>query len=546
MARFTVSAVFPGISATTGGPRGARQVYRGVMSSGRVKEFAERGPQAVAGIALGMRERFVTKAVVGKVLSGVGVVSPLFYSSIGSALPMRSTALPKVEGTSALQEVREDISGEFKRETFGAVRRSTSPISAQGGVSEDTAAVLERREPVRVQPFVQHRSISPTISSSGEKKFAELRANLQSGPMARGTPAHGFFWPSFMERVELAERVGKSNVEATSGIFAGSKPEGLSVLGARDKTTPADPLLPEGVPEVTLISDMGPLHSSLSPKVKVGDPKEVEFSAWERDKFVAKWDSGLKRVSRDTAASSGKPPANLPIHEAAAVSVEMSKDRTGVSFASEYKLEKMFESKALSQNKGSYVRRKHRPLEEYLQRHRFIVFDATGDGRSVFEWEDGQAVKSLVAGFSSCDAPFVEVVTESVKEGTWEFPRQIPVSVTEGRLIFRKGVIRTETDFWVWIQQALRGNLTRRTIRVLSYGRDRFQTWGRPEKSRRIWGEWTLVNCFPVRYQAGDGWDAYSGDVLLAELEVVYEFFEESTPEDVKNVLGLQNSLEAR
>jgi hypothetical protein len=179
--------------------------------------------------------------------------------------------------------------------------------------------------------------------------------------------------------------------------------------------------------------------------------------------------------------------------------------------------------------------------EAFLQQHRFLVFDFTPDPNSVFEWTDGGAYKSLAAGFSYCDSPSMTIRTETVKEGTWEFPREIPIGVEPGRLSLQKGIVRTTTSFYLWIEQFLRGNVTRRTLKILAYGNNLTRArnsmggaWNMPEGNARVvYGEWTLYNCAPIHYKAGQGWDARTGEIQIAEMDIAFEWFEESSPVDI-------------
>lgn len=456
-----------------------------VRTEGRIKEYMDKGPQARAHALLSIREQFLTKALVGKVLPGVGLVNPLFYGlgQQGGKFFRGATTLSKTEETSALEKEPKGVPKEFRRESFEAARPPMRSVTA--AVSKSTPALIKAVPPYRVHPVVVHDGVSPKMSP-----------DLQ-------------------------------------GEHEGLRKGSLSVLSSRSMNTSADTILLPPVPKATVGANVS--HPSVSPMEKVTQPPEAMFSVKTRRAFEFFKGSALQFVDKDTAADAVSVPPGLPVYHPVATSVNAAADRQGTRLAKKPGDQKIFVAGEVSpfRRMGRLSRYKRGFFEEFIQRHRFVVFDATRDGYSVFEWRENDPIHSLAAGFASFDAPFLEIVTESVKEGTWEFPRQIPVSVTEGRLTFRKGVVFTETDFWVWIQQALRGNITRRKIMVQAYGMSTSKgvpVGYQPTSNLGICGEWTIFNCFPVRYQAGDGWDAASGDILTAEMEIAYEFFEESTP----------------
>jgi phage tail-like protein len=170
--------------------------------------------------------------------------------------------------------------------------------------------------------------------------------------------------------------------------------------------------------------------------------------------------------------------------------------------------------------------------EEFAQSHRFYVADITNDGKSVFEWEEnGSPPTTLAAGFSGCTAPKFELASKEIKEGTWEFPRVFCTGANAQTITLSKGLVRTETGFYLWVLNAMRGLLTRRTIKVVSYGRNpRVQNaWSKPERLDDVAScVWTLYNCYPVGYRTSQDWDGDSGKIQISELDMHYEWFEES------------------
>ena len=132
----------------------------------------------------------------------------------------------------------------------------------------------------------------------------------------------------------------------------------------------------------------------------------------------------------------------------------------------------------------------------------------------------------------------MEGVTTEIKEGTWEFPRLFLTGMQAGKITLSKGMTKATTGFYLWILNALRGLLTRRTLQIVSYGRgsvsntwseDPKDPWRLPQQLRgSSTAVWTLFNCIPIGYHAGKVWGASSGEVQIADLDVHYEWFEEA------------------
>lgn len=547
-----------------------------LLNNSDVKQGLEKGPQGIAHAAVGLVEQFATRGLIGKVLPGVGMINPLlgiFTEPIVSAIKAQlnaqllqpifgggpTQALNMVDATGAssdvtgIRQVVSNVQGFLPRFEY----RSTGDDSFKRGTFADPYLggfnLPDTRPTSAVGSPLDTRMASEKPFAS--ENFSELRQVLGTNPMAMGTETHGIFLESSEAKVSNAESNGGSNIKATSGVFTSTKDAGNTVLGFVDRDTAADPTLPTGAIPVTSIID-SVFHASLKPQLPL-DMTSRKFSA--EDSASARSLGGtLASTSVDTTArnpkidpdtgaafAGGSRPGNHILNSGLNTKfTEVGGQGVG-DLAGTVGLEG---GDVVAVMGTASVRRHiiedsaHNVLSEaFLQQHRFLVFDATGDSRSVFEWTDGEVVNTLAAGFSYCDAPSLSIRTEDVKEGTWEFPRQIPVGADPGRITMSKGIIRSTTGFYLWIEQFLRGNITRRTLKILAYGRNlepdindsTTGPWNRPEKKRAIYGEWTLYNCAPLRYSAGQGWDARTGEIQIADLEVGYEWFEESSPIDL-------------
>lgn len=550
-----------------------------LLNNSDVKQGLEKGPQGIAHASIGLVEQFATRGVIGKVLPGVGMINPLLglliepvVTAIKQQLNDRllnpifgggpTQALNMVDATGAssdvtgLRQVISNVKGFLPRLEFRSVgddsfKRGTFSEPALGGFNlPDTRPTSAVGSPL------------DTRMSSGKpfatENFSELRQVLATNPMAMGTETHGIFMESTKEKVATAESNGDSNIKATGGVFTSTKEAGNTVLGFADRATAADQTLPTGAIPVTNIID-SVFHASLKPQFPKDRDLDSLFSAEANHERKITQGGTLRLTSADTPGRDPKNDANDPSKRFSGPErfgniivgsgLDSKFTESGGQGVGDLAGTVGLEGGDVVAVMGTAGIRKHTIedsahnllSEAFLQQHRFLVFDATGDDRSVFEWTDGEVVNTLAAGFSYCDAPNLSIQTENIKEGTWEFPRQIPVGADPGRITMSKGIVRSTTGFYLWIEQFLRGNITRRTLKILAYGRnleaDQLDpttgTWNRPEKKRAVYGEWTLYNCAPLRYAAGQGWDARTGEIQIADLEVGYEWFEENSPVDL-------------
>ena len=262
----------------------------------------------------------------------------------------------------------------------------------------------------------------------------------------------------------------------------------------------------------------------------------------------------LPYVDKDTAAalpSTGSAESKI-------YNMPTSSDRSGSFLAKPYSLEKIFDlSKTtpkdrkmtqalgensvrryklenINKNERTGVNKEERPgldkpfWEEFAQSHRFLVYDNTDSAFSVFEWQNGSLPNTLAAGFSSCTPPSYQAATTEIKEGTWECPRVFITGLSAGHITLRKGLVQTRTGFYLWMMNALRGLLTRRTLRIVCY-RKLLKAYDTDNLNNGITCVWTLYNCLPVAYRPSGEWDANSGKVQISELDVHFEWFEEET-----------------
>lgn len=85
-----------------------------------------------------------------------------------------------------------------------------------------------------------------------------------------------------------------------------------------------------------------------------------------------------------------------------------------------------------------------------LQDHRFWAFDASSNQEV--------PVFSPLFGFSAIGAPTISVETEEIKDGTFQYPRQLVKGATVGPILFQRAASPFDSDFYDWITHAIYGS----------------------------------------------------------------------------------------
>jgi phage tail-like protein len=535
-----------------------------LLSSGLVKEGLEKGAQGTASAAIGVVESFASKGlrrITGRTLSGVGLINPLLgitaepiaselksqleNSVIKPLFGRQAVAVNAVEPTSGSEESAaarvvgeigariggylprlsglssEPVGPKFQKGTF-AVSRDKETGSVLKEAAKDTPARMKATLSTKVSPVVIHQGTNPLQDTKGmDKKFKSF------GPVAKTTKD---FTPL------------QTVVSQEEPKFPGSKrPEGQSVMGTSPKPEEytADAFELEAAVKLDQPNATSPYikHPSLQPKISTEWQLKQKFRATSIVRNV------LRANDTDTADKEPAETANVVTNKTKLSSRPSDKMEGDRKFPVAQKT--FFNARGITGELGRkrYVKEDFdgKLVEEFIQQHRFLVADVTGDGKSVFEYEDGKQPNTLAAGFAYCTSPEMNIDVETIKEGTWEFERSVPTGASVGTIELSKGIVSLETGFWLWIQSFLRGRMTRRKLEIFTYGRSKRGNPGFTsiEQIRaNVLGAWRLYNCMPTRYKAGQDWDASNGAIQIAQLEISYEWFEEipRTPTLVTNV----------
>jgi phage tail-like protein len=151
-----------------------------------------------------------------------------------------------------------------------------------------------------------------------------------------------------------------------------------------------------------------------------------------------------------------------------------------------------------------------------LHNFRFHVRTASEQGQ--FSSSEGEA------GFQSCTLPEVSAEAVEYREGTYTYTRKFPGLPTVTDVSLMRGVTKTDTSFFDWIQAAIRGGEYRTDMTIYHWHRDG-KTYGTLSDLNAA-RKYLCYEAFPIRVKPAADLDATSADVAIAEMDVAIEYFE--------------------
>lgn len=143
------------------------------------------------------------------------------------------------------------------------------------------------------------------------------------------------------------------------------------------------------------------------------------------------------------------------------------------------------------------------------------------------------------AGFSACTTPEMSAEAVEYREGTSVYTQKYPgVPSVGGDLTLSRGVARQDTTFWDWMKMTIEGGGPtggeyRADLLIKQFHR-RETLVGEPDNARNFntidtnsvpAKTYNIFNGFPTRCKPTADFDATSGDVAIAELDVAFENF---------------------
>lgn len=183
---------------------------------------------------------------------------------------------------------------------------------------------------------------------------------------------------------------------------------------------------------------------------------------------------------------------------------------------------------------------------DMLQSYPFWVFDPGTLGASVMP-----SVFDPALAFSACTTPEFTAQFYDIKQIVSRHTRKVFRSVEVSPITLSRGVRWWDSDFYIWMTSAIRGERgARKTIFLVHFLTERLFTAGDTTKSTfensstvQIQPEgglavlsnrvparaWVLRGCLPGRYKAGSDFDANDSSVSIATLDIYPETIDEVT-----------------
>jgi phage tail-like protein len=162
---------------------------------------------------------------------------------------------------------------------------------------------------------------------------------------------------------------------------------------------------------------------------------------------------------------------------------------------------------------------------DYLHSMRFQV--EVADGTSGF-------LGQPQAGFSAVTVPEMTIESVEYKEGQMIYTRKFPGNPSMAELTMSRGVTKTDTAFWSWIQTVAEGGNYRADLRIKHYHRESLPNAAFPPPATpnstvidqsagaRVY---EVHEAFPMRHKVASDLDATASEVSIMELDVAYEHF---------------------
>lgn len=131
------------------------------------------------------------------------------------------------------------------------------------------------------------------------------------------------------------------------------------------------------------------------------------------------------------------------------------------------------------------------------------------------------------AGFQAVTTPEFTLEHVEYREGTKTYTEKYPGIPTVNDLTMSRGVARKDTAFFDWIVRAIEGAEYRCDLTIFHFIRGaRSQPFASVDVADDNTKRYVIRNGSPSRVKVAADLDASTGDVSLAEVDVVYERFE--------------------
>ena len=173
--------------------------------------------------------------------------------------------------------------------------------------------------------------------------------------------------------------------------------------------------------------------------------------------------------------------------------------------------------------------KKTRAVGDRLQSYAFHLVDISPSARAPF-WTLHQLNG---AGFTTCSAPSYTVETEAIGQINSRHKMHYAKSLECGSITLTRGVSAYDSSMYRWLMRSSMGeDYTHRNLVLIHFMG--FSPYDQAVLNNNVYGmvrlfgkAYVLYNCLVTSYNAGSDFDATSGEVSIAELEIQPEYFSE-------------------
>ena len=125
------------------------------------------------------------------------------------------------------------------------------------------------------------------------------------------------------------------------------------------------------------------------------------------------------------------------------------------------------------------------------------------------------------AGFSKCSALKSKIAEVKHYEGGTLLPNKSLGRVEFDNLTLERGATSTDNDMYVWYTMCIAAPAN---IGVKEVAYKRNSDLVQLDRDGEILERWTIYNCFPVEYEAGE-WDNNSDETVIEKMVLSYDYF---------------------
>lgn len=168
-------------------------------------------------------------------------------------------------------------------------------------------------------------------------------------------------------------------------------------------------------------------------------------------------------------------------------------------------------------------------IADLLQSHRFWLMDIVPSATFPF-----YVLGSPLMGFQSITAPEYTAEAEEIKQLNSMYKRHAYSGGSVGPITLTRGVRGYDDTMWQWMYRAIKGmESTNRHLLLIQYANIDAANIGPfdldvPDLPTNAWEyvsfvpakAWMLWDSIPVRYKGASDFDAMSGEVSVAELDI--------------------------